>query len=113
MDGTTLLVGFAGLLALTWKVTDFMRLLGSFAEHKSGIVTQILAWVGAIAVVMLFARSDFGETVEIPGSTLTLDTLNVFSLILVGLMVGSAASAAVDVKQAIDGRDSSAKPPLL
>ena len=111
MDGSLVFVGFAGLTALTWKVTDFLRLLGSFAEHKSGVATQLIAWVGAITVVFLFAASDFGPTVDIAGQT--LDALNPFSRVIVGLMIGSAASAAVDVKQAIDGRDTSAKPHLL
>lgn len=113
MDGSVVIVGFGGLLALTWKVIDLLRLLGSFREHRSGVVTQILSFIGGIAAVALFAASDFGQGVEIPGSEFTLDSLNGYSQIVLGLMVGSAASVAVDVKQAIDGRDTASKPDLL
>lgn len=105
------LLGFAGLSAVVLKFVDFMRLLGSFPTEKSAIATQLLAWVGGIVAVLIYASSDFASSVEV-GDQL-LSELNMASKVLVGLMTASVASAAVDVKQALDGRDTSTFPPLL
>lgn len=109
--GPELLLGFAGLLALVAKVTDFFRLLSNFVTEKSAVATQTLSWIGGVVAVMLFAHSDFGASVTIGDQPLNL--LNGASLVIVGLMVSSAASLAVDFKQARDSTDSAAKPKLL
>jgi len=44
---------------------------------------------------------------------LLLSDANVWTLIVLALAIGSTASVAVDIKQAVDGSDSAAKPPLL
>lgn len=102
---------YAGLIALVWKAVDFMRLLGSFSAEKSALATQALAWAGGVLVVAAYAASDFAAGLEIGG--LPLSELNLASLVLIGVSLGSVASAAVDVKQSIDSRDTAVKPPLL
>lgn len=108
---TLIIIGSAGLTALVWKFVDFMRLLGSYKTEQSAIATQVLAWVGGIAAVMFYAASDFGGTVTIGDQT--LDQYSLITQALFGLMAASVASAAVDVKQAIDSKDNNRYPPLL
>lgn len=103
------IVSLVGLIALVWKVVDVLRLA---AGRDKGAVTQLLAWVVGVGAIFLAANSDIGETWDV-GAGKPLGLLNGASLVLLGLMYSSAASAAVDVKQAIDGHDSAAKPGLL
>lgn len=106
------IAGLAGMLVVVWKVIDFARLLATWRTERSAIVTQILAWVGAVAVVFLYGGSQLGDFV-VPGTELLLADANAGTKIILGLAIGSAASAAVDVKQAIDSSDTATKPPLI
>lgn len=103
--------GFVGLIALIHKAVDFLRLLLNFSTNKSAILTQVLAWVGGIAAIVLFAASDFGDSVNAAGST--LDEVSGATLVLLGIMLSSAASVVVDFKQSIDNSDSAAKPSIM
>lgn len=108
---TITLIGGIGLTAVIWKFVDFMRLLGSFKTEQSAVTTQLLSWVGGVVAMLVYAASDFGGTVTIDGKPLS--QFSTISLVLLGVMMASTASAAVDVKQAIDSRDNASKPPLL
>lgn len=106
------LVPLAGMVALVWKVVDWLRLVANFRAERSAIVTQLAAWVGAVAVVFLYGASQFGNF-TVPGTPLPLADLDAWGKLILGLAIGSTASAAVDVKQAVDGNDNASKPPLL
>jgi len=106
------IAGLVGMLAVVWKVIDFLRLASSWPRTRSSVVTQLLTWLGAILVVFLYAASQLGDFV-IPGTELVLQDANAWTKIALGLAIGSTASAAVDIKQAVDATDSAAKPPLL
>lgn len=106
------IAGLVGMLAVVWKVIDFLRLLAHFGRERSAVVTQLLVWLGAIVVVFVYAQSQLGDF-TIPGTELLLSDANVWTLIVLALAIGSTASVAVDIKQAVDGSDSAAKPPLL
>ena len=106
------IAGLVGMLAVVWKVIDFLRLVANWPTSRSSVVTQLLTWIGAVLVVWLYAASQLGDFV-IPGTELVLSDANVWTLVILGLAIGSTASVAVDVKQAIDASDSAAKPPLL
>jgi len=99
--------------ALVWKVIDFLRMLFNFNAQKSAIVTQVTAWVGGVALVLVAAQGDVTKHLVLPGSDQTLGAMDFVSLILIGLLVSSLASGIVDVKQAIDGTDSASKPPMI
>lgn len=109
--GAEIAFGYVGLVALVWKFVDFLRLLANFATQKSAVITQITAWVGGIIGVFLYASTGFAANTKI-GDTM-LDKYNGTSLIVIGLMIASTASALVDFKQARDATDSAAKPRLL
>lgn len=106
------IAGLVGMLAVVWKVIDFLRLLASWPSTRSSVVTQLLTWLGAIVVVFLYAASQLGDFV-IPGTELLLSDANAWTLIALALAIGSTASVGVDIKQAIDASDTAAKPPLL
>lgn len=99
------------LAALVWQVIDFLRELTNVKQNKSAVVTQLSAWIAGLAVVMLAAQSDLFNGFQI--GDFALRNLNIGSQVFFGLIISSLASTGVDIKQAIDGRDSSAKPPLL
>ena len=105
------IVGIAGLLALVWKTIDLLRMLANFDRQKSGVITQVLSWVGGILAVLLYANSDFADTVTIGGKNLA--AVSGVTLIMIGVVLGSMASAAVDIKQAVDGNDSASMPKLI
>jgi len=99
--------------ALVWKVVDFLRMLFNFKTQKSGIITQLTAWGGGVALVVIAAHAGVTKALVLPGSDQALGTMDFASLILIGLLVSSVASAAVDVKQAVDGTDTATKPSML
>jgi hypothetical protein len=101
-------VPLLALSALVLKVIDFLRYLT--AKEYTGALTQAIAWVAGIAVVFLFAASDFSSGIDIGGAP--LDSLNFYALVIIGLTVASTGGLATDVLKAVDGKRSSAKPRL-
>lgn len=107
--GVLVLAGVAGMTATVWKFIDLVKLVT--ARMWVPAITQVLVWLAGISVAVLYASSDFGSTVDI-GTGQTLDTVNGATLVLVGIALGSIASAAVDFKKARDNNDSAVVPPL-
>ena len=99
--------------ALVWKVIDFFRMLLNFNTQKSGVITQVTAWVGGVVLVVVAAHASVTSGLVLPGADESLKTIDFASQILLGLLISSLASGVVDVKQAIDGTDSASKPPLI
>lgn len=103
------LVGLAALIAIIWKVVDVIKY--GAGGNWSAVTTQLSVWAAAIAVSLLARESDPFTNVGIMGTT--FEHLDLASVILFALGLGSAASVGVDFKKAIDGSDSAAVPPLL
>lgn len=99
----------SGALALVKAIVDFAKYVR--ARETNGWVTQLAAWVGGVATVVLVKWSDFAPTFNVGG--MTLDNANGGTVILAGLGLGSAAMLVNDVKKAIDSSDSAAKPNLV
>lgn len=100
---------FAPLLAaiaLIWKIVDFVKYLR--VRNVDALVTQLGVWLAGVAVVLLLAATDFANGISI--ADYSLDKLNLASLLLLGLTIGSSASVAVDIKKAVDNTDSAAVP---
>lgn len=112
MDPLVVVAGLAGLAALVWKVTDFLRLVANLPATRSSVVTQLVAWLAGVGAVFLYGASQLGDF-QVPGTKLLLSDMNGWTKLIVGLAIGSATSVGVDVKQAIDRSDSAAKPALL
>lgn len=83
------------------------------AADWNGAVTIVVAWVVGLVACWLFGQSEFGESLVIPGFTVPLGAMSFADLLLAGLVVSSTAQAFNEVKGAIDGNISTAKPQLL
>lgn len=98
--------------ALVWQVIDFARELANLPAQRSAVLTQALAWCAGVGAVAVGAHANATAALVLPGSNLPLGELDAWSVVLVGVLVASTASSAVDLKQAFDGHDSNARPPL-
>jgi hypothetical protein len=99
--------------ALVWKVVDFLRMLFNYKTQRSGIVTQLTAWVGGIVLVVAAAHASIAKNLVLPGSTNAISTVDFASQVLLGLLIASVASTAVDIKQAVDNTDTASKPAIV
>ena len=95
-------------LALAVKIVDFVKYISN--RDTNGIITQLAVWVSGVVVVFLLAATDFADGVEVAG--MTLDSLNVWSQVLLGLTLGSTGSFAYDFKKSLDNTDSAVMPTL-
>lgn len=96
------------LVALVWKIVDTIK----FAVNRNkAALTQILAWFVAIGVAFLAANAEVASSIQVGGQALS--TLSGWSLVLVGLGMGSAGSVLVDMKRSIDSSDSASTPSLF
>lgn len=95
------------LLALVKTIVDLVRRVqeGGSPQHKAAVL-QLLAWMAGVLVVVLFAHSDWAES--IPFGSMTLAHMNLWSQIIGGLTVGSAAMLAKDTLNAVDNTRTSA-----
>ena len=97
------------MLALVKKLVDLLRYLRG--GDINGVVTQLVAWAGGVGVVLLAAQTDYAGGIEVGGEMLS--TLNVWSLALIGLAVGSSASLADDALKSVDQNRSGDRPALV
>lgn len=103
---------FVPLLAWAALVLAFINFLKFVTNRQwNHAVTQLSVWVAGVIVTTLTAHTDFAGGISVAG--MSLSVLNQWSLIFVGLQAGSVATAIVEVKKALDGNDSAAKPPLV
>lgn len=97
------------MLALIKKLVDVVRY--ATGRDWNAVVTQVLVWFAGVVVVTVFAASDWAGSIAL--GDLQLENMNLASLVLAGLTVGSAASVGQDVIKAVDNGQTEAKPPLL
>ncbi len=102
-------VGLVGLVAVIWKVVDFLKYLTS--GDWNGAATQASVWASALVVSLLAREAEPFSGIGVVGST--FGDLGWPALVLFALGIGSTASGLVDVKKALDNTDSAAVPPLL
>lgn len=102
-------VPWLAALALAWKIVDWTKHWR--VRDWNAVVTQGASWAAGIVVVFVFAHSDFSSTHAVAG--IEVGKLNTWSLVLLGLSVGSSGSVLYDFKRALDGSDSAAQPSLV
>lgn len=102
-------VGLAGLIAIIWKVVDFLKFIA--ARDTNSMITQGSVWLAALAVSLLAREADPFETVGILGTT--FGQLDWPAVVLFALGIGSTASGVYDFKSAWDNHDSAATPSLM
>lgn len=96
-------------LALAWKIVDLLKQLR--VRDINAVVTQLVSWAAGVLVIELLAHTDFAPGVRVGSAH--LNTLNTWSLVLVGLTVASLGSVTYDFKRAFDSTDSAAQPSLV
>jgi hypothetical protein len=102
-------VPLAAMGALVFTIINFLKMLTN--KQWSPVLTQIISWGAGVVVVMLFANTDWADTVSFGG--VPLSQLNGWSQFVIGLMAASIFGVVKEITKAIDSSDSAAKPPLL
>lgn len=95
-------VATAALIAVIWKAVDFLKALRN--AEWNGVLTQLIVWVAAAGVMLLFRETQYAQEIAVGNGTLAL--MNTWDTLAVALAFGSAASATFDIKKSIDGTDS-------
>jgi len=99
-------IPLAAAVALIWKVVDFARFLR--ARDVDSSLTQAVVWAVGTGVAFLLAGTNWAGGIVL--GDVAMQDMSWQSLLLVGLSLGSTASAFVDFKSAIDNTDSAAIP---
>lgn len=103
---------FVPLAAMGALVFTLVNLLKNLRAGKwSPVVTQLIAWLAGVVVVVLFAQTDWAATIAFGGQALS--DLNGSSQFVIGLMASSIFGVATEVIKAVDNTDSAAKSPLI
>ncbi len=102
-------VPILAMAAISLKIVDFFRY--ARAGDSTGVLTQIVAWVVGFVIVLLAAQTDWADGIAV--GDMSLATLNIWSLLFVGLAAGSGASFFKDAYKAIDPTNSAAIPVLV
>lgn len=98
------------MAAITLKALDFIRYLR--AGDTNGVITQLASWIISIVLVVLVANTAWASGIAVGDQN--LDAINIWSLLFVGLAVGSGASVIKDIGyKALDNTNSAAIPTLL
>jgi hypothetical protein len=106
------------LAAMGLKVTDLLKFVtnafkgGDTAKRaQNDLVTFMAAWVIGIGSGYILRSTAWADEVTIGQETLS--TLDVWSMVVFGLVFSTVAGTLYDFKKAIDSSDSAKKPPLL
>jgi hypothetical protein len=106
-------VEFVPLLVIMSTVKKIVDLVG-YAKGRdlNAVVTQLVAWTAGFGLAALVAHTSWAATVDFGG--VTLAKMNLAAQILVGIAIGSAASAIiVDVPKQLDPTQTVVVPPLI
>lgn len=101
------------LVAFGTLVFTFVNAL-KFAAAKdfNALGTQVVAWVSGVAATFLASASTaFGGGVGVAGHS--LNDLDAYSKVIVGLLATSLLSTVNEIKKAIDNTDTSQTPKLF
>lgn len=103
---------FVPLLAMTALIISAINLVKFLrAQDWNGVVTTLAVWLMGVAVVGLAAQTDFAGGITM--GDYTLDRLNGWSLVFVGLNFGGTATTVTGFRKAIDSTDSASTPKLI
>lgn len=102
-------VPLAAMGAIVYTLINLLK--NARAGLWSPVTTQLIAWFAGVMVVVLFAQTDWADTITFGDSALS--SLNGSSQFVIGLMAASLFGVVAEVIKAVDGNDSAAKPPLI
>jgi hypothetical protein len=103
----------AGLLTTVYTIISLLRYLRG--RDWNGALTVASVWGAGVLVVWITAQTDWGSSDVLAKLTngIPWSALNGWSVVLLGLHVGSAAVAANELRGALDRTTTTAKPKLL
>lgn len=108
------LVTFTSVALLALAVYTFQNLVRYLrAGDWNGVLGIVLAWAGGFVAALLAANASVTETLVLVEGGQALGNLDFGALVLVGLGLGSGASAFADYRAARDNNDSATKPNLV
>lgn len=96
------------LLALVKSLVDLVRRVKG--GDTSGALTQVLSYVLGAGVVALFAHTAYAAELEFGG--VTLANAGLWTQVVIGIAVASAAGLTADALKAVDNTQSESKPSL-
>jgi hypothetical protein len=100
---------FTLIIALGTLVYTFVIFLKNLtAQQWSSAITQAIAWCAGIGGVFIMAATQFAGGISI--GDMTLDRLDFWSKVLVGLLATSLLSTLHEFKKAIDRTDTAVVP---
>lgn len=99
------------LVGALYAVQNLLRY--AKAADWNGVIGILLAFVGGLVVVVLGAHSDATAALHLIKGGPSLGALDGGGQILLGISVGSAGTVLADVRNALDGSTSAAKPPIV
>ncbi len=97
------------MATLVGKLVDFVRQVRG--KDLNGVLTQVVAWIAGVAIVLLFAESDWANAVQF--GDIFLDQMNFASQVIAGLALASGYSTFKDFLKSRDATQTSALPSLL
>lgn len=103
-------VALAAIALLGNKIIELFKYLRT--KDWNGAITLLAVMAVGVIILALAANADVAETLIIPGTSITLGSLDAMSIVLLGLAGTSVGSTIYDYKKAFDGGDSAKQPPL-
>lgn len=107
MESVVLLAGLAFAIN---KITSVIKAVTN-GESRT-VITQVIVWAVGFGMLLLTANSDIGGALLIPGFEQPLGEIDVISVLLLGIILGSSGSFVYDFKKAIDNTDNASETPL-
>lgn len=90
------ILGFLAIATLVVKIVTVIKSAIGPVRDWNIVVTQAVVWVVGIAVLFLVREADAWSALSIPGMGDTIASLDIASVILAGLILGSTASFGFD-----------------
>lgn len=87
-------VPMVAVAALIYAASNLLKL--AIAGEFKSVITQLASWLIGVGAVFLLQASDFAPAVAV-GDAWTLDGLNAWSTVLVGLTLAGVGNFAYDI----------------
>lgn len=106
---TLTIVPIVALGALVFALVNFLKDLSG--RNWNGVITQLIAWVSGVAVVLIFCQTFLANTVTL--NEVAMSKLSFWSQVFVGLIITSLLSTVNEGYKAIDSTQTASTPKLL
>jgi hypothetical protein len=102
-------ITYLSALAAIWKLVDLVKYVTRSNLRET--ITQLLVFAAAIGGAFLMGAADVAKGWDV-GAGVPLTDMDGWSKVLLGVVWAGGASAAYDIKKALDSSDSAAVPSL-